>query len=149
MAMFAPLPLAVIELLAADLEPHEFAPGTAAVREGESGDLFYLIVAGSATVNVWGKPGPSLGAGDCFGEIALLRDIPRVATVVADQPLRTLALEREAFLVAIASNSMSSTAADALVDQRLIKTPLPTLLEAAPDRCTVTSRACHPQTGRS
>jgi hypothetical protein len=68
---------------------------------------------------------------------------------VADQPLRTLALEREAFLVAIASNSMSSTAADALVDQRLIKTPLPTLLEAAPDRCTVTSRACHPQTGRS
>jgi CRP-like cAMP-binding protein len=57
MAMFAPLPLAVIELLAADLEPHEFAPGTAAVREGESGDLIYLIVAGSATVNVGESPG--------------------------------------------------------------------------------------------
>ncbi len=121
LAMFAPLPLAVIELLATDLQPHEFPPGTAAVREGEAGDLFYLIVAGSATVNVGGKPGPSLGPGDCFGEIALLRDIPRVATVVADQPLRTLALEREAFLVAIASNSVSSAAADALVDQRLIE----------------------------
>jgi len=120
-AMFAPLPLAVIELLATNLQPHEFPPGTAAVREGEAGDLFYLIVAGSATVNVGGKSGPSLGAGDCFGEIALLRDIPRVATVVADQPLRTLALEREAFLVAIASNSMSSAAADALVAQRLIE----------------------------
>jgi MFS family permease len=119
LAMFAPLPLAVIELLATGLKPHEFAPGRAAVREGEPGDLFYLIVAGSATVNVGGKPGPSLSAGDCFGEIALLRDLPRVATVVADQPLRTLALEREAFLVAIASNSMSSTAADALVDRRL------------------------------
>jgi CRP-like cAMP-binding protein len=125
--MFAPLPLAVIELLATDLKPHKFAPGTAAVREGETGDLFYLVVAGSATVNIGGKPGPSLGAGDCFGEIALLRDVPLVATVVADQPLRTLALERDAFLVAvavavaIASNSISSAAADALVDQRLIE----------------------------
>jgi MFS family permease len=121
LAMFAPLPLAVIELLATDLKPHDFAPGTAAVREGEAGDLFYLIVAGSATVNVGGKPGPSLGAGDCFGEIALLRNIPRVATVVADQPMRTLALEREAFLVAIASNGMSGAAADALVDHRLLE----------------------------
>jgi MFS family permease len=119
LAMFAPLPLAVIELLATDLEPHEFPAGTAAVREGESGDLFHLIVAGSATVDVGGKPGPSLGPGDCFGEIALLRDVPRVATVVADQPLRTLALGREAFLTAITGNSMSSAAADALVDQRL------------------------------
>jgi len=121
LAMFAPLPLAVIELLATDLKPHDFAPGTAAVREGETGDLFYLIVAGSATVDVGGKPGPSLGAGDCFGEIALLRNIPRVATVVADQSLHTLALEREAFLIAIASNSMSGAAADALVDQRLLE----------------------------
>jgi MFS family permease len=121
LGMFTPLPLAVIELLATDLRPHEFPAGTAAVREGEVGDLFYLIVAGSATVNVGGEPGPSLGPGDCFGEIALLRDIPRVATVVADQPLHTLALEREAFLVAIASNSLSSAAADALVDQRMME----------------------------
>ena len=55
--MFAPLPLAAIELLATDLKPHDFAPGTAAIREGEAGDLFYLIVAGSATVNVGGSPG--------------------------------------------------------------------------------------------
>lgn len=57
LAMFAPLPLAVIELLATGLKPHEFASGTAAVREGETGDLFYLIVAGSATVNVGESPG--------------------------------------------------------------------------------------------
>ena len=54
----------------------------------------------------------------------MLRNIPRVATVVADQSLRTLALEREAFLVAIASNSMSGAAADALVDQRLLENTL-------------------------
>ena len=120
LAMFEPLPLAVIELLATDLKPHEFAAGTPAVREGEDGELFHLIVAGYATVTVQGKPRASLGPGDCFGEIALLRDIPRIATVVADEPLRTVALQREAFLVAIMSNGMSSVAADALVDQRLM-----------------------------
>jgi len=119
LAMFEPLPLAVIELLATDLEPHEFPAGTPAVREGEVGELFHLIVAGYATVCVRGKPRASLGPGDCFGEIALLRDIPRMATVVADEPLRTVALQREAFLVAIMGNSMSSVAADALVERRL------------------------------
>ena len=119
LAMFAPLPLAVIELLASDLQPHEFPAGTVAVREGEVGELFHLIVGGSAAVSVQGKPRPPLALGDCFGEIALLRDIPRTATVVADQPLRTLALDREAFLVAITGNSLSSAAADSLVTQRL------------------------------
>ena len=118
-AMFAPLPLAVIELLASDLQPHEFPAGTVAVREGEVGELFHLIVTGSAAVSVRGKPRPPLAPGDCFGEIALLRGIPRTATVVAAQPLRTLALDREAFLVAVSGNSMSSAAADALVSQRL------------------------------
>jgi MFS family permease len=119
LAMFAPLPLAVIELLATDLQPHEFSAGTVAVREGEVGELFYLIVAGSAAVSVRGKPRPPLTPGDCFGEIALLRGIPRTATVVADQSLRTLTLDREAFLVAVTGNSMSSAATDELVTQRL------------------------------
>ena len=119
LAMFAPLPLAMIELLATDLQPHEFQAGAAVVSEGEIGELFHLIVAGSAGVSVRGEPRTSLGPGDCFGEIALLRGIPRTATVVADQSLRTLALDREAFLVAVTGNSMSSLAADALVNQRL------------------------------
>ena len=119
LAMFAPLPLAVIELLASDLQPHEFPAGTVAVREGDVGELFHLIVAGSAAVSVRGEPRPPLAPGDCFGEIALLRGIPRTATVVADQPLHTLALDREAFLVAITGNSLSSAAADTLVTQRL------------------------------
>ena len=119
LAMFAPLPLAVIEFLATDLQPHEFPAGTVAVREGEVGELFYLIVAGSAAVSVRGKPRPPLTPGDCFGKIALLRGIPRTATVVADQTLRTLALDREAFLVAVTGNSMSSAATDELVTQRL------------------------------
>jgi len=119
LAMFAPLPLAVIELLATELVPHEFPSGAVAIREGDAGDLFYLVVAGSAAVTVQGNPRPPLRPGDCFGEIALLRDIPRTATVVADEPLSTLALDRESFLVAVAANAGSRAAADALATERL------------------------------
>jgi CRP-like cAMP-binding protein len=123
LAMFAPLPLAVIELLATELVPHEFPAGTAAICEGDVGDLFYLVVAGSAAVSVQGSPRPPLGPGECFGEIALLRDIPRTATVVADSPLRTMALDRESFLVAVAANTGTRAAADALAAERLAADP--------------------------
>ncbi len=123
--IFAPLPLAVIELLATELKPHEFAPGTVVVREGEAGERFHLIAAGTALVSVHGRPRPPLGRGDCFGEIALLRDVPRTATVVAGQPLRTLSLDRETFLFAVTGNSASSAAADALAARRLAADPAP------------------------
>jgi hypothetical protein len=117
--MFAPLPLAVTELLEAEIEPRQFPPGAVVIREGEPGDDFYLIVEGSAAVSVHGAPRPSLHRGDCFGEIALLHDVPRTATVTAEQPLRTLALGREEFLTAVTGNRTSKTAADALAAQRL------------------------------
>ncbi len=123
LAIFAPLPLAVIEFLACELVPREFPAGTVAIREGDAGDLLYVVVEGSAAVSVHGEPRPPLGPGDCFGEIALLRNTPRTATVVADEPLRTLVLEREAFLVAVTANSCSRAAAESLATQRLRADP--------------------------
>jgi hypothetical protein len=117
--MFAPLPLAVTDLLAAEIQPRQFPAGAVVVREGEAGDHFHLIVDGAAAVSVHGAPRPSLQRGDCFGEIALLRDVPRTATVTAEQPLRTLALGREEFLTAVTGNSTSMAAADALAAHRL------------------------------
>jgi MFS family permease len=121
--MFAPLPLAVTELLAAEIQPRQFPAGAVVIREGEAGDHFYLITEGSAAVSVRGAPRPSLTAGDCFGEIALLRRIPRTATITAEQPLRTLSLGREEFLTAVTGNSMSMAAAGALMAQRLSTDP--------------------------
>src|SRR5260370_17540209 len=112
--MCAPLPRAVIDLLAAELEPRQFPAGAVVMREGEAGDHFHLIVDGSAAVSVQGAPRPSLHRGDCFGEIALLRDIPRTATVTAEQPLRTLALGRGDFLTAVTANSPRKAPADKL-----------------------------------
>jgi predicted MFS family arabinose efflux permease len=117
--IFAPLPLAVTELLAAALQPCQFPAGAVVLREGEPGDRFHLIADGSAAVTVRGAPRPPLHRGDCFGEIALLRDVPRTATVTAQQPLRTLTLSRADFLTAVLANPTSRSAADALAAQRL------------------------------
>jgi hypothetical protein len=123
LAMFAPLPLAVTELLAAEAEPRQFAVGAVVMHEGDAGNQFHVIVNGTAAVSVRGAPRPTLRAGDCFGEIALLRDVPRTATIKAEQPLRTLAIGREQFLTAVTGNSTSSAAVDELVAQRLAADP--------------------------
>src|SRR5262249_40760524 len=111
--------LAVTDLLAAETEPRQFPAGTVVIREGESGDHFYLIVEGSATVSVHGVPRPSLHRGGCLREIALLRGIPRAATGTAGQSLHPLALGRDQFLTAVTGNPASQTAADELAAQRL------------------------------
>ena len=121
--MFAPLPLAVTELLTTELRPQQFAPGAVVIREGEPGEEFHVIASGSASVTVGGAPRPPLGPGDCFGEIALLRDVPRTATIIAAAPLSTLALRRDEFLAAVASSARSGVAAESLVAERLGEDP--------------------------
>jgi len=117
--IFAPLPLAVTELLTTELQPQEFESGSVVMREGDPGEEFHVVVDGSASVTVRGQLRPTLGPGDCFGEIALLRDIPRTATIIAAEPLHTLALRRDEFLAAVASSARSGVAAESLVSQRL------------------------------
>jgi MFS family permease len=117
--IFAPLPLVTIEYLATRLQEACFEESAVVIREGETGSLFYIIAEGEAAASVEGRPLRTMGPGDGFGEIALLRDVPRTATVVARGALRTVTLDRMEFLAALSANVDSATAADALARGRL------------------------------
>jgi hypothetical protein len=117
--LFAPLSGPALERLASQLEPVQFAPGASVVRQGEPGERFYVVGAGELEVAVDGRPVGALGPGDSFGEIALLRDVPRTATVTVRTDANLYALGRNAFLEAVTANPPSARAADAVVGARL------------------------------
>ncbi|MBA3718302.1 MAG: MFS transporter [Actinobacteria bacterium] len=118
-AIFAPLPQAQIERVARELVPVHANAGETIVREGESGDRFYIVVDGTVEVSVGGEQVRTLGPGDHFGEIALLRDVPRTATVAAAGDVDLYALDRDEFLASVTGHASSAEAADAVVSQRL------------------------------
>jgi hypothetical protein len=117
--MFAPLPLTILEQLAGGMQRLTAPAGTMVIRQGEKGDRFYIVDQGQAQIRIDGAEVNVLGPGDCFGEIALLRDIPRIADVVAAEDLELYSLDRELFLATVSGNPTSATAADTLVETRL------------------------------
>jgi MFS family permease len=117
--MFAPLSPLAVERLARQSRALEVASGTEVVRQGDPGDLFYVIDGGEFAVLRDGARVATLRHGDGFGEIALLRDQPRIATVIAETEARLYTLERDVFLSAVAGHSESEEAANALVTARL------------------------------
>jgi CRP-like cAMP-binding protein len=99
--------------------PIRLDPETLIVREGDAGDRFYIVADGQVEVTEDGRKVSELGPGGYFGEIALIRDVPRTATVTARTPVVLYALDREDFLAAVASNEPSATAAEEVVNARL------------------------------
>jgi MFS family permease len=117
--IFAPLGAPELERLAKALVEIQLESGSTAFEEGARGDRFYVVADGQAAVEIGGSPVRTLSAGDFFGEIALLRDVPRTATVRATAALRLLALDRETFLATVAGHPGSAEAAGSIVAARL------------------------------
>jgi MFS family permease len=116
--MFAPLPLAAKEHMAAALIPVSVAGGDVVIKFGDPGDRFYIVGAGELEVTADGVSG-SAETGDHFGEIALLQNVPRTATVRAVADSKLYALERDDFLAAVTGHPGVRAAGEAVVEARL------------------------------
>lgn len=121
--IFSPLPGPSLENLATRLVPLRVDPGTVVVREGDPGDRFYMLVEGTVDVTVGGKDFGQMESGAYFGEIALIRGVPRTATVTARTPAVLYALDRDDFLAAVTGHEPSEEAAESVVSARLAAVP--------------------------
>jgi MFS family permease len=122
--IFAPLPGTALEHLATRLTALHLEPGTVVVREGDAGDRFYVVVEGELDVTSDSRQISTMGPGESFGEIALLRDLPRTATVIARTPVVLYALDRDDFLAAVTGHAPSAEAAEQVVSARLAGAPV-------------------------
>jgi len=118
-SMFAPLSVSTVEQLAGSLTALHFAPGEVLMRAGDPGDRFILIDAGSVEVEQAGKTLRTIGAGGHVGEIALLRSIPRTATVRAVTETSAFGLDSASFIAAVCGDREAAVSAERVVDARL------------------------------
>jgi MFS family permease len=117
--IFKPLPPPVLESLAHSLVPVRVEAGREVFREGELGDRFYIVADGNVEIVQDGEVVNLEGPGEFFGEISLLRDVPRTATVRARTEVELRALERDEFIAAVTGHAASAEAADSVVATRL------------------------------
>ena len=117
--MLRPLPVPVMDHLARNLTRAHVPAGQTVFEQGDPGDRFYVIAAGEAHVSSDGEGIQTLRSGDSFGEIALLRDVPRTAKVSARSALDLYALERDIFVPAVTGYRPAAAAADAVVASML------------------------------
>jgi len=116
LSMLSPLSLRVLERLARSSEVHRFPAGTTIFAEGDDGDRFYVVEEGEVVVTIGGEEVGRLAAGGCFGEIALLRDVPRVATVRAVTDVGCRSLSRDVFVPAVTGHGGARAQAEQVVD---------------------------------
>lgn len=117
-SIFAPLPMATLERLSHDLSPVEMPAGEDVIVQGETGDRFYVIEEGEVEVFENGAFRRNEGPGESFGEIALLHEVPRTATVRTTKETRLLMLEQDQFLLAVTGHRRSHQVAHGVVDSR-------------------------------
>lgn len=117
--IFSPVARPAQERLARALEPRSVAAGEVVFRQGDAGDHYWIIQSGRVEVQVDGERRRELGPGEGFGEIALLRDVPRTATVTAIDDLELMGVARDDFIPAITSTEESATVAENVVNRYL------------------------------
>lgn len=122
LSVFAPLPPATVENLARRVWERAVHAGEVVIRRGDPGEDFYVIAEGDMEVTDCPGAPSDLHAGDFFGEIALLRDIPRTATITARREGLLYVLDREAFLLGVSAHPRTADAVEDVAAMRLART---------------------------
>ncbi len=117
--VFSVLSAPTLDRLAAASAQLQPEPGTTVIRQGEPGDRYYLVLSGTLEVTIDGAPVRTMEPGSSFGEIALLRAVPRTATVTAGDDVELLAVSRDDFLAAVTGHPASLQTADQVAQRRL------------------------------
>jgi MFS family permease len=120
LSVFAPLPPATVENLARRVAELPVHAGEVVIRRGESGEDFYVVAEGDLFVSDCAEPHP-LHAGEFFGEIALLRDCARTATVTASGEGLLYVLDRDAFLLGVSAHPRTADAIEDVASARLAR----------------------------
>lgn len=118
MRMFAALPPPQLEGLARSLQPLSADPDETVITQGEEGDRYFAIAEGTLEVLVDGRRTRTMTRGDGFGEIALLNDVPRTATVRALTQVQLYALEKEPFIEVVTGHPAAAGDAAAIARER-------------------------------
>jgi hypothetical protein len=116
--IFGLLPAIDLEGLAVALVQEQYPGGAVIIQEGAPGHRYFAIASGDVDVVVGGQVVGSLGRGEGFGEIALLNDTPRNATIRARSDVVVYSLEREPFLAALTGHAATRTVADRIAAER-------------------------------
>lgn len=119
---FADLSRGELRELAKVTEDMEVEEGKSLTREGAAGSEFFVIVDGEVAVTKDGSEIRTMGEGDFFGEISLLEDSPRTATVTAKTPLRFFVLTRQNFRTLLAQQPELEEKVTSALEERLRST---------------------------
>jgi anion transporter len=123
--LFARLDRVTLAKLAAHLQPLFYAAGSTILRQGDAADAFYLVASGSVSVNATDRTGTAetrvkvLHVGEPFGEMALLSNIPRTATIKVETDCELLRLSRKAFVELVSEQPGVALAIAGTLSQRL------------------------------
>jgi MFS family permease len=118
-SIFAALPAPSLEGIARDLEALTVSQGTVVIKEGEHGDRYYAIAEGELAVSRHSQFLQMVSRGEGFGEIALIRDVPRQATVTATTDASLYTLDRERFVQAVTGHVTTISAVERVISRHL------------------------------
>lgn len=121
--IFRWLPAPALEGLARNATPVLFEPGTYLLTEGEQGERYFAIASGSAEVLQQRTVISTVTAGDGVGEIALLRNIPRTASVRAATTVHAVAVDKASFLIAVTGHPATVAVADSIITGHGVAAP--------------------------